>query len=414
MRNFLSLSLFLAVTGSFAWATYDDEPENCDFSFSTVAGSSATTNRAIGSQIWNPSERRVPSLSENNAAYHPERNTIREKEARNADIAVPVATKQESATFTWANKQATAPAQAAPQTNLVRNVQVEELPELETPPMPSTPILSSSITDNEPVFAQASTRQSSVALPAHRPAAFQEAQKPIAQMVSAPRPVVEPVKLPASHIQVAEPVAPHPAERIRSQFAASLEQQNAVSTPPAYLSSAVYGSGMLRFIFGSSRPAVFSVLHEYTDIELQAGEKVKEIKIGNPEAWETSSVVAADVPHIIIRPLAAVTTTMLCVTDKRVYYFDLACDAKRHTDRVGFVYSGEDINGKEKTLAATSRQSVTSSKAGLTSPTSIIMDENGDIVLSPYTATFLAMLILGLVVFVEWRVNSKPVKKAVE
>ena len=76
------------------------------------------------------------------------------------------------------------------------------------------------------------------------------------------------------------------------------------------------------------------------DVELQAGEKVNEVIVGDSARWMVETASAGETTHLFIKPVdAGLETTAVVTTDRRVYHLRLVSQRTGHTPYVGFVYA---------------------------------------------------------------------------
>ena len=116
-------------------------------------------------------------------------------------------------------------------------------------------------------------------------------------------------------------------------------------------------SGKLIYIHGASLPTVIASPMQVCDVELQAGEKVREIVVGDSARWMVESgsmgVGNDETVHLFIKPIdAGLETTAVVTTDRRVYHLRLISQRSGHTPYVGFTYSDQlKIQAAEKRAA---------------------------------------------------------------
>ncbi|MDM8217347.1 TrbG/VirB9 family P-type conjugative transfer protein, partial [Desulfovibrio piger] len=99
-------------------------------------------------------------------------------------------------------------------------------------------------------------------------------------------------------------------------------------------------SGKLVYVHGASLPTIIASPMQVCDVELQPGEKVNEIVVGDSARWMVESGTAGDTTHLFVKPVdAGLETTAVVTTDRRVYHLRLISQRTGHTPYVGFVYS---------------------------------------------------------------------------
>lgn len=110
--------------------------------------------------------------------------------------------------------------------------------------------------------------------------------------------------------------------------------------------------GSINFIYGSTMPSVVTAPLRITDIQLEEGEYIKDVQIGDAARWVLSASVsgAGDsvVSHVIIKPTAPnLETTLLIATDKRTYHLNVISKKKDYMPIVGFSF----VTDMQKSLA---------------------------------------------------------------
>jgi type IV secretion system protein VirB9 len=108
--------------------------------------------------------------------------------------------------------------------------------------------------------------------------------------------------------------------------------------------------GKVSFLFGATMPRVVTAPLRITDIELQVGEKVREVQIGDTVRWMISPSISGEAPneisHIIVKPTdVGLSTTLAIFTNKRTYHLNLVSRKKSYMPIVGFRYT-DAINRK--------------------------------------------------------------------
>lgn len=110
------------------------------------------------------------------------------------------------------------------------------------------------------------------------------------------------------------------------------------------------------FPFGKSQPEVRCTPLRACDIELQAGEIVLGVALGDAERWVTSPLASGDLrqptPHVIVKPHAyELATNLVIATDRRTYHLALTSPSKTEIEKaetaylrhVGFYYPQEIV-----------------------------------------------------------------------
>ncbi len=106
--------------------------------------------------------------------------------------------------------------------------------------------------------------------------------------------------------------------------------------------------GKVIFLYGEVQPSVVCSPLQVCDIELQAGEIVQNVLIGDTVRWKvepaTSGALGAQAVHLILKPSeAGLETSMVVTTSRRTYHIKLSSHHSQYMARVGFEYP-EDVN----------------------------------------------------------------------
>jgi P-type conjugative transfer protein TrbG len=108
--------------------------------------------------------------------------------------------------------------------------------------------------------------------------------------------------------------------------------------------------GKVVFLFGEVQPSVVCSPLQVCDIELQSGEIVRDVLVGDSVRWKvepaTSGLPGAQAVHIVVKPAEpGLTTSMVVTTSKRTYHIELRSHETHYMARVGFDYP-EDIDAR--------------------------------------------------------------------
>ena len=106
------------------------------------------------------------------------------------------------------------------------------------------------------------------------------------------------------------------------------------------------GGGKVVFVHGASLPTIIASPMQVSSVELQAGETVNEIVVGDSARWLVDSGTSGSGPgstvHIFIKPVdAGLESSAVITTNRRVYHLRLVSQRTGHTPYVGFLYSDE-------------------------------------------------------------------------
>lgn len=124
-----------------------------------------------------------------------------------------------------------------------------------------------------------------------------------------------------------------PKEKTALQLSKAFHDRN---IPPVLTEN-----GRVTYAFGMTMASVVCAPFMVSDIELQAGEFVNEVVLGDTARWKLTLARSGspEAPHIIVKPMDAGLETMAVVTtDRRVYHLTLKSQPKGHMPYVGFVY----------------------------------------------------------------------------
>jgi type IV secretion system protein VirB9 len=131
--------------------------------------------------------------------------------------------------------------------------------------------------------------------------------------------------------------------------------------------------GKVVFVHGASLPTIVAAPMQVCDVELQAGETVKEIVVGDSARWMVESGTAGNgsgsTAHLFIKPVdAGLESSAVVTTDRRVYHLRLVSQRAGHTPYVGFLYSDElrQQAAQKRAREATDREWASTSLDGKT------------------------------------------------
>lgn len=114
--------------------------------------------------------------------------------------------------------------------------------------------------------------------------------------------------------------------------------------------------GKVVFLFGQTQPSVVCSPLQVCDIELQAGEVVRDVLVGDTVRWKiepaTSGATNGQSVHLVVKPAeTGLITSMVVTTSRRTYHIQLKSHATQYMARVGFEYP-EDVSTKLKDMNA--------------------------------------------------------------
>lgn len=101
--------------------------------------------------------------------------------------------------------------------------------------------------------------------------------------------------------------------------------------------------GKVIFLYGASQPSIVCSPLQVCDIELQAGEIVRDVLVGDTVRWKieaaTSGAAGGQAIHLVIKPSEpSITTSMVVTTSRRTYHIQLKSHPTHYMARVGFAY----------------------------------------------------------------------------
>ncbi|WP_349962983.1 P-type conjugative transfer protein TrbG [Rhizobium sp. ZPR3] len=108
--------------------------------------------------------------------------------------------------------------------------------------------------------------------------------------------------------------------------------------------------GKVIFLYGEVQPSVVCSPLQVCDIELQGGEVVRDVLVGDTVRWKvepaTSGAPGGQAIHLIVKPSEpALVTSMVVTTSRRTYHIQLKSHATQYMARVGFEYP-ENVSAK--------------------------------------------------------------------
>ena len=122
--------------------------------------------------------------------------------------------------------------------------------------------------------------------------------------------------------------------------------------------------GAIEFLFGAEQPSVVCAVMQITDIELQPGEIVTSVNLGDSVRWQIQPAVSGgNITHILARPRqVGLDTSMVVTTDKRTYHIRLRSHRTEYMPRVRFNYVEDALakweNIKTKTAEKRERDTI--------------------------------------------------------
>lgn len=107
--------------------------------------------------------------------------------------------------------------------------------------------------------------------------------------------------------------------------------------------SNVNGKGEVIFIFGQQQANVVCSILNITDIELEPGEIVNSVNIGDASRWSVEGATSGSgetlTSHIILKPFdIGLRTNLVISTDRRIYHIDIMSTDNSYYPHVKFSY----------------------------------------------------------------------------
>ena len=108
--------------------------------------------------------------------------------------------------------------------------------------------------------------------------------------------------------------------------------------------------GIVRFVYGTQQVSIVCAVLQVCDVELQLGETVNTMHLGDSTRWVIEPAVTGappnEVQHLIIKPTdVGLETSVVVATTRRTYHLRLRSHRTQFMARVGFSYP-EDASAK--------------------------------------------------------------------
>lgn len=119
--------------------------------------------------------------------------------------------------------------------------------------------------------------------------------------------------------------------------------------------------GKVIFVFGATMPTLVCAPLQPTDLELQSGELVNDIFLGDTARWVvsvgSSGSAGHERTHLVFKPFDAGLETMAVITtDRRTYHIKLVSDPNKHIPYAGFRYPEDEYMALQSQLATQKRK----------------------------------------------------------
>jgi P-type conjugative transfer protein TrbG len=108
----------------------------------------------------------------------------------------------------------------------------------------------------------------------------------------------------------------------------------------------IHADSSIQFTFGATRPVVICAPLQVCDIELQPGERVRSVQVGDAVRWTVepavTGVAPVEVQHVIIKPAdVGLRTSLVVATDRRTYRLKLVSHRSEYMASVSFAYPSD-------------------------------------------------------------------------
>lgn len=158
--------------------------------------------------------------------------------------------------------------------------------------------------------------------------------------------------LPSAHAHADEPgvleqIMQAPAPALSPQAKAAVALASKWQSNPANRAQPVAApDGAIRFLFGAGQPTIVCAVMQVCDVELQPGEIVNSVHLGDAVRWLVEPALTGSGPgalqHLIIKPLDVdLETSLVVTTNRRTYHLGLRSHRTDFLPRVGFIYGDE-------------------------------------------------------------------------
>jgi P-type conjugative transfer protein TrbG len=119
--------------------------------------------------------------------------------------------------------------------------------------------------------------------------------------------------------------------------------------------------GSVNFLFGASQPSIVCAVMQVCDIELQSGEQVNSIHLGDAARWTVEPAITGyggvELQHLIVKPMdVGLSTSLIVTTNRRTYHLRLRSTHYEYMPRVTFTYLEEAMKKLEVAKAASEQE----------------------------------------------------------
>ncbi len=104
--------------------------------------------------------------------------------------------------------------------------------------------------------------------------------------------------------------------------------------------------GKVTFVYGASVPTLLCVPFKISDLELQQGEIVNSVILGDSARWHSDILQVGgggvNTPHVVFKPVdSGLETSAVITTNRRVYHVNLKSQRAKFMPYAGFIYMNE-------------------------------------------------------------------------
>lgn len=126
-----------------------------------------------------------------------------------------------------------------------------------------------------------------------------------------------------------------PKERNALDIAKAWQRGEIMASSPT-----IEQDGSIEYLFGAEQPSIVCAVMQITDIELEKGESVTSVNLGDTVRWQVQPAISAgNVTHLLVRPReVGLETSLVVTTDKRTYHARLRSHRSEYMPRVKFFY----------------------------------------------------------------------------
>ena len=129
----------------------------------------------------------------------------------------------------------------------------------------------------------------------------------------------------------------------------------------SYIGPITAPDGSVRYPYGRGQPTLTCRPLYICDVELQAGETILDLAIGDSVRWIVASAQSGPngtTPHVFVKPTQLdLDTNLVITTTRRVYYLRLISSPSITNPRIGFYYPEDEALASAAAAAARAQKS---------------------------------------------------------